>query len=175
MKNVKCVHPIKVNRIIKEFLEEVFVFPVNLTIEHENISEVYYAVCGDFNDEEDDEIVVYVPNWKKADYKHDFGGKCFRKDFIERCPNAKGFSDVTISLLHEVGHTMTKSQLPDDYDREKECEKVEKVKGKTAHAFAYFRMLDEMLATDWAIEWLQHKKNRKIAKQFEKKFWTCFE
>ena len=174
MKNVKCVHPIKVNRIIKEFLEEIIILPIDIDVEYENTTDVYYAVCGDVDDE-DEEITVYVPNWKKADYRNDFGGQCFRKDFEERCPLAKGFSDVTISLLHEIGHTMTKDYLPDDYSREKEYEKVNEVKGKVAHAFAYFKMLDEVLATDWAIEWLADAENRKTAKKFEKNFWKCFE
>lgn len=173
MKNVKCVHPIKVNRIIREFLEDVIVLPIDIEIESENTSDVYYAVDGDINNE-DEEIIVYVPNWRKADYKNDFGGQCFRKDFIERCPMAKGFSDVTISLLHEVGHTMTKGSLPKNYNREKECAKVDEIKDKVAHTFAYFKMTDEVLATNWAIAWLSDAENRKTAKAFEKKFWTCF-
>ena len=173
MKNVKCIHPIKVNRIIKAFLEDVVVLPIDIVVAHENTDAIYYAVDGDIT-EEDEEIVVYVPHWEKANYKDDFGGKCFRKDFVKRCPLAKGFSDVTISLLHEIGHTMTKSALPADYDREKECDKVNKIKGKTAHTYAYFKMLDEVLATDWAIEWLSNADNRKIAKKFEKKFFKCF-
>lgn len=174
MKNVKCIHPIKVNRIIKSFLEDVIILPIDIEIDYDNDSSVNYAVCGDIRDE-DDEIIVYVPNWKKADYNNDFGGKCFRKDFVKRCPLANGFSDVTISLLHEVGHTMTKDKLPKNYNREKEYSRVNLIQDKTAHAYAYFKMLDETLATDWAIEWLNDAENRKTAKAFEKKFWACFE
>ncbi len=174
MKNVKCVHPIKVNRIIKEFLEDVIALPIDINVDWDNDSSVNYAVCGDINDE-DDEIIFYVPNWKKADFKDDFGGKYFRKDFERRCPLAKGFSDVTISLLHEVGHTMTKDNLPHGYNREKEYTRVNFITDKVAHTLAYFKMLDETLATDWAIAWLNNAENRKFAKQFEKKFWAYFE
>lgn len=174
MKNVKCIHPIKVNKIIKKFLEDVIALPINIDIDWDNDSSMNYAVCGDINDE-DNEIIFYVPNWKKADYNNDFGGKYFRKDFVERCTLAKGFSDVTISLLHEVGHTMTKSQLPKDYSRREEYTKINFITDKVACTLAYFKMLDETLATDWAIEWLNNAENRKFAKQFEKNFWTCFE
>lgn len=167
----KCVHPIKVNRIIRAFVEDALALPIDVEIAHENITDVYYAV----DNSDDEEIIVYVPNWKKADYKNDFGGQCFRKDFVKRCPMARGFSDVTLSLLHEIGHTMTKDALPKGYNREKECAKVDEIKEKFAHTFAYFRMTDEVMATDWAIAWLADAENRKTAKQFEKKFWACFE
>ena len=176
MRSAVCIHPIKVNRIIKEFLKEVVILPVDIEIDYDNDSSVNYAVCGDLSDDVDDnDIIVYVPNWKKADYKHDKGGKYFRQDFVKRCPLAKGFSDVTISLLHEIGHTYTKVYLPDDYSREKEYSALDAITDATERCFAYFKMLDEVLATDWAIEWLQDTDNRKLAKAFEKKFWSCFE
>ena len=170
MKNVKCVHPIKVNRIIKSFVEDFFPLCVDVELAWDNDSSINYAICAD-----EDEVTIYIPNWKKANFKNDNGGKCFRKDFTERCPLGKGFSDITISLLHEIGHAMTNRDLPENYDRASECAKVNRIKDNSERCFAYFKMLDETLATDWAIKWLQDPEQRKIAKDFEKQFWACFE
>lgn len=170
MKNVKCIHPIKVNKIIKAFIENFFPEFMDIEIDWDNNSTINYAVCV-----EDDEITIYVPNWKKADFKNDDGGKYFRKDFIKRYASAKGFSDVTIALLHEIGHVMTKGDLPKNYSRYNEYNKINEIENKVERCFAYFKMLDETLATNWAIKWLENAENRKIAKAFEKKFWACFE
>lgn len=127
--------------------------------------------------DEDEEIVfINVPAWKTVDYKNDEAGKYFRQDFTNRCPLAKGFSDVTISVLHEIGHRMTEDLIPADYNREK----AEILCGIFAESLEeanknYFKLPDETLATNWAIEWLQNPENRKIAKAFEKKFFACFE
>ena len=167
-----CIHPIKANKIIKAFIEEVLNPSAFIEIKHLVASPLmYYAIYGDIDD---DEIAVYVPNWKIANYNNDFGGKCFRKDFVNRCPMAKGFSDVTISLLHEIGHPITRDTLPQDYCRWEECDKVNEIENTTERVFAYFKMLDETLATDWAIDWLKDAEHRKMAKAFEKKFFTCF-
>ena len=108
-----CIHPIKVNKVIKNFIEEVLDSSTFVEIQKYFDESMYYGVWGCF----DDEITVFIPNWKIVNYKNDFGGKCFRKDFVNRCTIAKGFSDVTISLLHEIGHIMTESNLPQDYCR----------------------------------------------------------
>ena len=126
-------------------------------------------------DEDEEVVFINVPKWSSAKYDDDVSGKCFRKDFIERCPLARGFADVTISILHEIGHRMTYDLLPADYDRETEEIKCW-IKGESLEEtnYFYFKMLDETLATNWAIEWLQNAENRKLAKAFERKFWACF-
>lgn len=176
MKNVKCIHPIKANKAIKEFIKTVYNEPVDFALSIAKNGSMNYAVWGDVT--ENEEILIFIPNWRKADFKHDKGGKWFRKDFTERCPLAKGFSDVTISLLHEIGHSMTNYLLAEDYDRKAEFEKLKtacKAKTPKEQTFAYFKMTDENLATNWAIDWLADAEHRKIAKKFEKKFWACFE
>ena len=76
--------------------------------------------------------------------------KAFRKDFVSRCPLARGFADVTISILHEMGHFATRDNFND----------MEK----------YMAIPYEMLATCWAICWLMDPDNRKEAKNFERNF-----
>lgn len=174
MKNVKCVRPRKVNNVIREFVESVIDYSAVVYICTMEDTSVNFAVDGDLDEAEEEEILLFVPNWKIANYADDIGGKLFRKDFVERCSIGKGFSDVTISLLHEIGHTMTKSYLPDDYDRKSECAHIDEIQDSEKRCCAYFKMLDEVLATDWAIEWLNNAENRKFAKKFEKQFWSCF-
>jgi hypothetical protein len=96
----------------------------------------------------------------------------FRKDFEKRCPMARGFSDITISLLHELGHHACGDNEYEDYNREEELKFIEQLPKEMINLF-YFLLPDEMDATNWAIEWLQKPNNRKIAKQFEKKFFNC--
>lgn len=107
--------------------------------------------------------------------------KCFREDFEKRCPMGRGFADVTLALLHELGHFETHCEelalKEAGYDREAEIEELRKEYNNTydLNIYGYFRLPDETMATDWAIEWLQSAENRKIAKAFEKKFFACFE
>lgn len=103
----------------------------------------------------------------------------FRKNFESLCPLAKGFANVTIYLLHELGHQYTENQVEDvepEYDREFAM-MMGQMLCDTQEAWDdyYFNtMVDEMLATKWAVEWLQNAENRKIAKAFERKFFACF-
>lgn len=88
--------------------------------------------------------------------------KMYRKYFIERCKCGKGFSNVTISLLHEIGHWKTR----DEVDWEKYYNERIGV-----YDYDYFNLDAERKATDWAIKWLANPKNRKFAKEFEVKFY----
>lgn len=168
----KCIHPKKANQIIYAFLNNAIVSPCEYLVKSINTKEINYFAFGDIDD---DQAIIFVPNWKKANYKKDLGGKCFRADFVSRCPIAQGFSDVTLSLLHEVGHTMTKAFVPpmkDEIDRYNEA--VEKTDDMKEVNKLYFALTDERMATDWAIDWLQNSDNRKMAKAFEKEFFKCF-
>lgn len=103
------------------------------------------------------------------------GMKQFRKDFTNRCPKAKGFATITLSLLHELGHfeTFGEEDDLDDYDREAEIDRILTLP-KSQRNWAYFKLPEEMAATDWAIEWLSKKENRIAAKNFERAFFKCF-
>lgn len=89
--------------------------------------------------------------------QNDEGDKAFRKDFVARCPMARGFANVTLSILHEIGHHFNREAYifsdidEDDYD-------------------SHFAIPYEIVATDWAIAWLQDPTHRKSAKAFERKY-----
>ena len=86
--------------------------------------------------------------------------KLFRKDFINRCPLAQGFANVTLSILHEIGHLF----------RREEFISFDAKVYDTTYGEAYFHLLPEIVATNWAIAWLQNPTHRKQAKAFEKEF-----
>lgn len=87
----------------------------------------------------------------------DNGDKAFRRDFVSRCPMAQGFADVTLSILHEIGHHFNRDSF-DESEYEGEEEET------------HFSLPCEIIATNWAIEWLQSKENRRVAKAFEKEY-----
>jgi hypothetical protein len=97
---------------------------------------------------------------KDFDYRDD-QDKMFRTDFVNRCSVAKGFSDVTLTILHEFGHWFNRQVMNIVvYDGLVADETEEE----------YLSNPYEMLATQWAICWLLCPANRKIAKAFEKDF-----
>ena len=83
------------------------------------------------------------------------GDIAFRANFISRCPIAVNYSDALISLLHEMGHIVTGTEMTGDYATE--CETYEE----------HFALHDEMIATNWAIDWLNDKANENLAKEFD--------
>ena len=92
--------------------------------------------------------------------KNDEGDKQFRDDFTQRCSLGRGFANVTISILHEIGH---------HFHREEYIETSEKEYDE-ATGYDHFKLKCEIVATDWAIAWLQVPANRRLAKQFEREF-----
>ena len=101
------------------------------------------------------------------------GSKQFTDNFRSRSSIAKGFADITLSLLHELGHFETYEEI-EGYDRRAELQRLDNDFPVETINFEYFKLPDETAATEWAIKWLQEAKNRKIAKAFEKKFFACF-
>lgn len=113
-----------------------------------------------------------------VDDLYNYTMKEFRKDFVSRCPMAKGFANVTLTLLHELGHQETNVGVWSVQDRNtaeaKLAERFEKGEiDRHQLQVEYFRFPDETLATNWAIEWLKDAEHRKIAKLFEKEFFKC--
>lgn len=164
-----CIHPNKANQLIKDFTFKAVNLPFSIKMVKSN--RVEYFIEGSI---ENKNLKILVPNWKKVDFTKDDCGKAFRKDFVTRCSLARGFSDVTLSLLHEIGHAMTKTFVPpmraeiEEYNK-----KVENLEMCDVYPL-YFNLTNEHMATDWAIEWLKVAENRRIAKDFEKKFSKCF-
>lgn len=90
--------------------------------------------------------------------KNDAEDKLFRQDFIRRYSGGRGFANITISILHEIGHWKTRNEV----DWELYWAQQENVFGQD-----YFNLPAERMATDWAINWLSDPEHRKIAKEFE--------
>lgn len=88
--------------------------------------------------------------------------RMFRRNFISRCPLAKGFSNITIVLLHECGHWATRSIM--------DIVTYDKMKNQAINMEQYMAIPWEHLATEWAICWLSSPFNRKRAKEFERKY-----
>lgn len=90
----------------------------------------------------------------------DESDKLFRKDFVARCPMARGFADVTLSILHELGHHFHREEyIFCDYDEY-----------ENAYGADHFKLPCEKVATDWAIAWLQGPNHRRQAKAFEREY-----
>ena len=86
----------------------------------------------------------------------------FRKDFTQRYSVACGFANHTLTILHECGHWKTQEQI-NIFTYNKRLSTC-----KNNHD--YFLMKEERIATDWAIQWLYEPENRKLAKEFERKY-----
>lgn len=97
-------------------------------------------------------------NWEDkiwwADDENTEMAKAFQNFFIKHCPTAKDFNNITISLLHEIGHIMTVDDIYGEQIKTKDNEK-------------YFNSHDEWIATEWAINFLIN--NTKLLRKFEKK------
>lgn len=88
--------------------------------------------------------------------QNDLKDKMFRADFVKRCPMAQGFANVTLSILHELGHHFNREAVIF----------ADKLEGDDMEE--HLTLPHEIIATDWAINWLQNKENRKTVKKFEK-------
>lgn len=97
---------------------------------------------------------------RNLNFKPDTCDKAFRKNFTDRCPMAKGFSSITITLLHECGHWATRSIM--------DIVEYEKMHSQVCSQEEYMQIPWEHLATEWAICWLYSPINRKVAKEFER-------
>ena len=83
-----------------------------------------------------------------------------------------GFSRITKILLHELGHVATIHKVCDTY---KDFREMQAEKEWNCHSNAdYLLCPDEWAATEWALNWINSKENRSIARRFEKRFWDCF-
>ena len=98
------------------------------------------------------------------DFKYDEIDREFRRNFVERCPLAQGFSSITLTLLHECGHWATRSIL--------DIVEYDKAVQKAYCMDMYMAIPWEHLATEWAICWLYSPVNRQIAKQFERAYFN---
>jgi hypothetical protein len=177
MKEMKCVHTRRVANLMKAFLNDA----CDLLTADGEVVEIMLHKCECFqadiveNQSEYDELDIYY----NLDELFAESSKIFRAYWVERCPMLKGFSDVTISLLHELGHLETNDEIRPDFPvamREIALMGIEeRFDNDVDRNRMYFALPDEKAATEWAIKWLSDAENRKKAKTFEKKFFACFE
>ena len=169
MKEMKCINHRKVVKFMKEFADRAILDTGTNLMQTKFVCRGYFAALLD----------KYYPD-KTATIYYGFeniqniGQKQFRKDFTSRCKTAIGFADITLVILHEVGH-FSAENVTYSYNRFKAVNDLHKNFPKSTINFEYFKLPDEKAATDWAITWLSIPENRKAAKEFEKKFFTCFE
>lgn len=107
-----------------------------------------------------DELRMFIPT--DFNYKPDESDETFRIDFTYRYAPANELMDITITILHEIGHYFTRF----DYDVDEDY----RLRRAAADMSEYLRIPCERLATDWAIAWLHDLEHWAIAKQFEADF-----
>ena len=126
-----------------------------VVIPHERLDENWGMVVGTFATEPR----LMIPKDLKTKYDSDY---VFRKDFTQRYSVAKRFANPTLTILHECGHWRTQGQIDlfTYVRRRAKCKSNED----------YSLLKEERIATDWAIQWLYEPENRKLAKEFERKY-----
>ena len=180
MKKMTCVHPRRAYNLMKSFINTAsdMIYMIDDETEKAEIllhkGDSFMALLGEcINYDSEQEIYYNFPElWAES-------SKIFREYWCAKCPMLKGFSDITISLLHELGHLETNDAVREYFPIHT---RYLAIKGAEAIAsnykelnFIYFDLPDEKAATEWAIEWLSDAENRKITKKFEKEFFKCFE
>ena len=60
-------------------------------------------VCDPLWKDFEEHFVIFY----NIDDLHNYTMKDFRKDFVSRCPMGRGFANITLTLLHELGHQET--------------------------------------------------------------------
>lgn len=167
----KPAHPRKIQHLMEEFLNEIL-----SAKDIERYAAVRKGKDGfkTFPYDNDTPIIVIEYDFRNMAC-NDKAAKFFMEYFYSLAPYTKGFSEVTISLLHELGHNLTAHKLPKSYDKGAEMAKIFNEKDSLGvWCWKYFQMKDEKLATNWAVKWLSKEENRKMAKKFEKKFFKAW-
>lgn len=93
---------------------------------------------------------------------NDVNDKLFRKNIEGISKVTRGFSNVTLAILHEYGHWETRSVF--------DMIAYYKINRNVHTMEQYMQNPFEQIATQWAVCWLQQPQNRALAKQFEKFF-----
>ena len=174
--SIPCAHPRKVINIMKEFLRSATSLPNEIKMKKSN--EGFYTLLGDYGTppEEDEPIVIaYDTN----SLRHSDISEIEFARFVNTLSKGltKGFANITVALLHELGHQETKASLPCGYavDRLFDYAIISESEASLAEKNRlYFKLKDERKATEWAVEWLSNAENRRKAKAFEKAFFKAW-
>lgn len=195
----KCIHPIKAQRLMSAFVTEASTHThtvidmidvdnlkwashqekTSVTIKRSDKCCIYTSFDDCYIDHE--ELTIYMDREIFKDYNSCYDGKGsrqFMSNFVSRFPYGKGFSHVTLTLLHELGHLeCIKEDCHYDDALDKRMEFLDIIKThvpKKYQNLLYFLLPEEQHATNWAGEWLRNPENRKKAKAFEKEFFKCY-
>ena len=172
----RCKHPRKAKKIMAEFVNAIS----DLYNEDDEKIEIvlkedehFYAGAVEHPAEWDELEIFY--NFNDL---NDVTAKMFRAYWTAKVPMLKGFANVTLTLLHELGHLETNEAIRKEYPlamRYFTEQLIDEIcTDDVDRNFKYFSMTDETVATEWGITWLSNPQNRKFAKAFEKKFFKCF-
>jgi hypothetical protein len=189
-----CIHPRRVVKVMREFLEEVSDLEYAITYIgdlqiptinwNEEILKQFPNVkvfkkkcqirkgknfCAKVGDKDISTFKIFY-NFQELEDENDF---MFRGNFCEIYPEAENFESITLALLHELGHFCSQQEF-EGYNRSEALKKLSEIH-PIAASFLYFELPDEKSATDWAVHWLSKKENQILAKKFEEKFLSCFE
>lgn len=185
MKKATLIHPRKLSWAMRDFLDEVIATqgltkygkPITSKMEYRkgymNFGINAWLYYTELHGNPNKVVFIYDPKMlmdsTSRDYRDGLG--FVMADMVHRANYMKGFAQVTRILLHEVGHLMTYKKVRETHtDEELSNEYLRSHDGNKSYA----RITEEWEATQWAIEWLADPNHRKIARDFEKKFWTCF-
>lgn len=124
--------------------------------------------------EDGDDTVRFGYNYEALFDNSIHGTIVIIRDMEKREKYMRGFSRITKILLHEMGHLATHEEIYEKYSEEELEQLHNENHNNKGGNYGYIHLPDEYAATQWAIDWLKNPKNRKIAKAFEKKFWSCF-
>lgn len=187
---MNCVHPMRMVNTMKRFADAV---GLTADIDHYKWSEetdlletitietpIEYVIrkhqqFAVSTDDVDDWGVCYL-RYNLAESEN----STFAPYWHEQFPELKEFANITLALLHELGHVATRNETFYDedgeiFDRDFSMMMLGMFPDPIFASFAYYEMPDEKAATMWAINWLNDTEHQKIAKEFEKKFFACFE
>ena len=178
-----CIHPRRAYNLMRSFLN--------------TASDLYYTYDEDDSEIDKTEILLKkgdcfcattydcISDCDTLEIEYNFdelwsnGADLFRAYWTKKVPMLKGFSNITLTLLHELGHLETSEAIREAFSfemRQLTWFAIDnKCDNEAEKNFKYFKMPDEAAATNWGINWLSNAENRKIAKHFEKEFWACFE
>lgn len=151
--------------VIRRFVSEVACEKVGLT------DDVEYCAMATFSGRKHyKKPTIGVPKDNLICELKDETTKIFRRNFTSRYSGAKGFANITLVLLHEVGHLKTS----EEFWGNEEAELLDMMMRSAVETQEeYMKIPSEYGATEWAIGWLQDANNRSLAKQFERQFFNA--
>ena len=177
---MKCVHPRKAYNLMKAFLNAASDLVYTCGGEEPDKIEIIPRKSDCFSAEN----VDTVDNSETLEIYYNFDGlfdesmKLFRDYWTQKVPMLAEFADITLTLLHELGHLETTDKIRAEFPnemRELFWFAIDSNGGDNDEKNRrYFEMPDERAATEWGIEWLKDAEHQRFAKNFEKNFYSCF-